>query len=96
VDVLLTPDSLAMHMGVALEKPTVVLVGPTSPWELDVFGNGAILHSRMECVSCYLSRCDKVVNCMNTLTPEYVAARSAEFLPQAGESLAAKTAEWLA
>ena len=81
VDVLLTSDSLAMHIGVALEKPTVVLVGPTSPWELDVFGQGGILHSDIECLSCYLSRCDKKVNCMNTLSPEYVVAKINEFLP---------------
>lgn len=71
-DLLLTSDSLAMHIGVALHKPTVVLVGPTSPWELDVFGKGAILHSDIECLVCYLSRCDKTVTCMNTLSPEYV------------------------
>jgi ADP-heptose:LPS heptosyltransferase len=83
VDVLLTSDSLAMHIGVALAKPTVVLVGPTSPWELDVFGNGGILHSGIECLSCYLSRCDKKVNCMNTLSPDYVVAKINEFLPRA-------------
>lgn len=86
VDVLLTSDSLAMHIGVALEKPTIVLVGPTSPWELDVFGKGAVLHSGIECLACYLSRCDKPVNCMNTLSPELVARKVAEFLPQRGES----------
>jgi heptosyltransferase-2 len=81
VDVLLTSDSLAMHIGVALAKPTVVLVGPTSPWELDVFGHGGILHSGIECLACYLSRCDKKVNCMNTLSPAYVVAKINEFLP---------------
>lgn len=80
VDVLLTPDSLAMHVGVAFEKPTIVLVGPTSPWELDVFGKGAVLHSEIDCLSCYLARCDKQVNCMNTLLPEYVISKLAKFL----------------
>lgn len=74
-DLLLTSDSLGMHMGVALGKPTVVLVGPTSPWELDVFGKGEILYSDIECLVCYLSRCDKTVTCMNTLSPEYVLSR---------------------
>jgi heptosyltransferase-2 len=83
VDVLLTSDSLAMHIGVALDKPTVVLVGPTSPWELDVFGRGGILDSGIECLACYLSKCDKKVNCMNTLSPEYVVAKINEFLPAA-------------
>ncbi|MBM2839816.1 MAG: hypothetical protein HW412_344 [Bacteroidetes bacterium] len=80
VNVLLTSDSLAMHMGVALGKATIVLVGPTSPWELDVFGNGEIVHSDIECLVCYLSRCDKVVTCMNTLSPEYVVSRVTQFL----------------
>ncbi|MEO8167057.1 MAG: glycosyltransferase family 9 protein, partial [bacterium] len=74
-DVFLTSDSLGMHMGVALGKPTIVLVGPTSPWELDVFGNGDIVHSDIECLVCYLSRCDKTVTCMNTLSPEYVLSK---------------------
>ncbi len=81
LDVLLTSDSLAMHIGVALDKPTIVLVGPTSPWELDVFGKGEILHSDIECLACYLSRCDKKINCMNTLAPEFVVERISRFLP---------------
>ncbi len=79
-DAVLTSDSLAMHMSVALGKPTVVLVGPTSPWELDVFGRGEIVHSDIECLACYLSRCDKTVNCMNTLSPEHVLSRVEPFL----------------
>jgi ADP-heptose:LPS heptosyltransferase len=80
VDVLLTADSLAMHVGVALNKPTVVLVGPTSPWELDVFDKGAVMYSDLDCLACYRSQCDKHVNCMNTLSPELVVARISEFL----------------
>jgi heptosyltransferase-2 len=80
VDVLLTSDSLAMHIGVAFGKATLVLVGPTSPWELDVFGSGEILHSNIECLACYLSRCDKLVTCMNTLSPEFVLSRVQPFL----------------
>jgi heptosyltransferase-2 len=80
LDILLTSDSLAMHIGISLGKPTVVLVGPTSPWELDVFGRGDILHSGIECLSCYLSRCDKIVTCMNTLPPETVVAHVEKYL----------------
>jgi heptosyltransferase-2 len=80
VDILLTSDSLAMHIGVALGKPTVVLVGPTSPWELDVFGKGAILHSEIECLACYLARCDKDPHCMNSLPPEIVVRKLSELL----------------
>ena len=74
-DIFVTPDSLGMHIGIALDKTTIVLVGPTSPWELDVFGNGEVLFSEhCDCVACYLPHCDKVKNCMSTLTPEKVFA----------------------
>jgi ADP-heptose:LPS heptosyltransferase len=80
VDVLFTADSLAMHVGVALEIPTIVVVGPTSPWELDVFGKGAVLHSDLDCLACYRTQCDKVVNCMNSLSPEHAFTKISEYL----------------
>ncbi|MEN8121648.1 MAG: glycosyltransferase family 9 protein [Bacteroidota bacterium] len=72
-DLFFTSDSLGMHISVALDIPTIVLVGPTSPWELEVFGNGEIIYNnKLECISCYKSTCDLKVNCMNTLEPGYV------------------------
>ncbi len=68
VDVLLTPDSLSMHVGVALGKSVIVYTGPTSFTELDVFGKGDIIHSDIDCLSCYLNKCDKETNCMNTIS----------------------------
>jgi heptosyltransferase-2 len=70
VDILCTPDSLGLHIAVALKKTAVVLVGPTSPWELDVFGNGDIIYSdKCDCISCYRPNCPKEINCMNTIEP---------------------------
>jgi len=69
-DVFFTPDSLGMHIGIALDKTTIALVGPTSPWELDVFDNGEIICSdRCDCIACYQPKCDKKINCMNTIIP---------------------------
>lgn len=69
-DIFITPDSLGMHFSISLNIPTIVIVGPTSPWELDVFNNGEILYSDLNCISCYLSKCDKIINCMNSITIE--------------------------
>jgi len=67
-DKIFTSDSLAFHIATALNKYVVVIVGPTSHTELDVFGNGKILFSdKVDCLSCYLNRCDKTMNCMNTV-----------------------------
>lgn len=68
-----TSDSLAFHIATALEKYVIVIVGPTSHTELDVFGMGKIVYSdKVDCLVCYLNRCDKTVTCMNTIDPEEV------------------------
>ncbi len=81
VDVFCTPDSLGMHIAVALKKTTVVLVGPTSPWELDVFGNGEIVYSdKCDCIACYRPTCKKEINCMNTIEPGRVSEAIIKYL----------------
>jgi|SRR4030095_4344067 len=70
-DKVFTSDSLGFHIATALGIYTVVIVGPTSHTELDVFGNGEILFSsKVDCLCCYLNRCPKTVTCMNTVDAE--------------------------
>lgn len=72
-DIFITPDSLGFHMSVALGKYTIVLVGPTSPWELDVYGNGEIVYNdALECIACYDTFCRRNKECMTTLTPKLI------------------------
>jgi ADP-heptose:LPS heptosyltransferase len=79
-DVFFTSDSLGMHLSIALDKTTIVLVGPTSPWELEVFGDGEVIYNEeLECIACYKSTCDFVKNCMNTLNPEFVYDRMSKY-----------------
>jgi heptosyltransferase-2 len=67
-DKVFTSDSLCMHIATSLDKYTVVVTGPTSYTELDVFGNGQVVHSdKVDCLCCYLNRCDKTTTCMNTI-----------------------------
>ena len=71
-DVFVTPDSLGMHISISLKINTIVLVGPTSPWELDVFGRGKVIYSNLDCIGCYLNECNKEINCMNSIRPEII------------------------
>ena len=69
-----TSDSLCFHIACALGKYTVVIVGPTSHTELDVFGNGKVVYSnKVDCLCCYLNKCDKTITCMNTLKAEDIS-----------------------
>lgn len=69
-----TSDSLCFHIAVSLGKFAAVIVGPTSHTELDVFGNGKVIYSdKVDCLCCYLNKCDKTVTCMNTVKAEEIA-----------------------
>jgi len=73
-DLVVTSDSLALHMATALSRPVVALVGPTSPWELETYGSGEVLTADVPCLACYRRSCDKPVTCMERLTPDDVYA----------------------
>ena len=69
-----TSDSLCFHIATSLGKYTIVITGPTSYTELDVFGNGKIIYSgKVDCLCCYLNKCDKKVTCMNTVGAEEIS-----------------------
>jgi heptosyltransferase-2 len=68
-DWVLTPDSLGYHVACAVGVPTVCLVGPTSPWELDRYGQNLILHADVPCIACYRAQCPHDRTCMELLTP---------------------------
>jgi lipopolysaccharide heptosyltransferase III len=74
-DVVVSGDTLAMHLATALGKQVVAIFGPTSSAEIDLFGRGEkIVSEVMECLVCYLSACDLDPNCMNTIPEAAVEA----------------------
>jgi heptosyltransferase-2 len=73
-DVVVTGDTLAMHLAIALERRLVVLFGPTSAAEIELYGLGDKLTPRMDCLSCYKTACSLVPNCMDLISTDMVAA----------------------
>lgn len=67
-DIVVTSDSLAMHIAVALRKYVVALFGSTSHVEVDLFDRGEKVVTDFACSPCYLKTCDKVPTCMQALT----------------------------
>jgi heptosyltransferase-2 len=67
-DVAVTGDTLAMHLALALGKRTIVLFGPTSAAEIDLYGLGEKVVPDMTCLSCYKNSCDFVPNCMDLIS----------------------------
>jgi ADP-heptose:LPS heptosyltransferase len=67
-------DTLAMHLSLATGRPTVVLFGPTSSAEIEMYGLGEKVVPRMDCLGCYKPTCDFVPNCMDLITTDMVEA----------------------
>lgn len=66
-DVVVTGDTLALHAALGLGKKVICLVGPTSASELEMYDHGIILQGDIDCLGCYLTRCDKDPYCMKLL-----------------------------
>jgi ADP-heptose:LPS heptosyltransferase len=67
-DMLITADTLALHIGTALNKKIIALFGPTSISEIDLFGRGKKITSPDDC-KCYYNRyCTEKVSCMEKIT----------------------------
>lgn len=64
---VIATDSLAFHIATALGKPALVLVGPTSAAELDVFGRGKILAPAEGCSCFYRPKCRYETSCLDRL-----------------------------
>jgi heptosyltransferase-2 len=73
--VIVTSDSLAVHTAAARKVPAVVLFGPTSAAEIELYGRGTkIVPPGLECLVCYLPRCDRVPHCQALIEPKVVLA----------------------
>jgi heptosyltransferase-2 len=73
-NVVVGGDTLAMHLSLALGRPTVVLFGPTSSVEIEMYGLGEKVLPHMNCLVCYKAICDFVPNCMDLITIDMVQA----------------------
>ncbi len=71
-NVVVTGDTLAMHIALALKKRTVVLFGPTSAAEIELYGLGEKVVPDMTCLSCYKTACNFVPNCMDLISTKMV------------------------
>jgi heptosyltransferase-2 len=62
-DLIITGDSLGMHMAIALKKWTVAWFGPTCPQEIDLYGRGRKILAQVGCSPCWKRVCQKEVMC---------------------------------
>jgi heptosyltransferase-2 len=76
---VVTGDTLTMHIALALKKRVVAVFGPTSAPEIYDYGRLTKVVSPIDCICCYLKTCDKSPNCMDRIATDdfYATVRSA-------------------
>lgn len=67
-DVVLTGDSLGMHMAIAQKKHVVAWFGPTCAQEIDLYGRGEKILSKAPCAPCWKRVCDKQTMCYDQVS----------------------------
>ncbi len=71
---VVSADTTALHIAIALKRLTVSLFGPTCEQEIELYGRGVKVISPADCRPCYKMQCKKEVNCMDLIQPEDVFA----------------------
>jgi heptosyltransferase-2 len=67
---LVTNDSLGLHIAIALQKKVVVLYGPTNPNETYFYGRGEVLYPKVTypCIPCLEPKCSQQESCLESIT----------------------------
>jgi heptosyltransferase-2 len=71
---LVTGDTLALHIGVALHKRIVAYFGPTSDTEIELYGMGEKVLPSVPCGCYYRNQCTQTRSCMDNLKEEDLLA----------------------
>ncbi len=85
-EVVVTGDSLGMHLAIGRRKRVVAWFGLTCPQEIDLFERGEAVLARVECGPCWQRACDQPVKCFERVDLE-------ELLGAAGRMIAAAREE---
>ena len=66
-NIVITSDSLCLHIAVGLRKKVAAFFGPTSFKEIDLYNRGEKILPDMDCLCCYRRECNKPNICMKNI-----------------------------
>ncbi|OUJ73966.1 glycosyltransferase family 9 protein [Hymenobacter crusticola] len=72
MDVIVTQVTMAMHISIALQKPTVLMNNIFNAYEFDLYGRGQIVQPDRQCVCFYRGTCKLGTSCMEDLPADKV------------------------
>ena len=62
-DIVVTGDSLGMHMAISQKKQVIAWFGPTCSHEIELYGRGEKIETQATCGPCWKRSCHKPVMC---------------------------------
>lgn len=71
-DVIVTGDSLGMHMAISQKKQVIAWFGPTCAHEIDIYDRGFKLLAQSPCSPCWKRTCEKSIMCYDQVSLEEV------------------------
>lgn len=71
-DIVVTGDTLAMHIATGMKKHVVAFFGPTSASEIELYGQGEKIIAAKDCVCCYRQQCNINPYCVETITVDEI------------------------
>lgn len=84
---IVTNDSLGMHLAIALKKKIIALFGPSSSREVCLYDRGVKLLPKApyNCIPCLKSKCFQKKNCMEFIKPEEIKEVIVKMLSSKGK-----------
>lgn len=81
-DIIVTTDTLGMHIALALKRKVVALFGPTSAPEIEMYDLGIKMTPKKGCKCFYQRKCTQKIRCIDTIKPYKVFKNVKELLNQ--------------
>jgi heptosyltransferase-2 len=81
-DVVVTGDSLGMHLAIALQKWTVAWFGPTCAHEIDLYDRGTHVLSAASCGPCWKRSCSRATMCYDLVSIDALMNAISKGLPR--------------
>jgi len=84
---VVTGDTIAMHVAIAMKVPAVVFFGSTCPNEIELYGKGVKMVSDITCAPCYKRYCPIQEKCMSDMSTDQIQAEVELLLQRHGETI---------
>lgn len=86
---LISNDSLGMHLAFALNKKVIGLFGPTGPGEVYCYGSNQLILSPADCPvrPCLANRCESGLHCMSKMNLKQIEEAAIKMLQRSAESI---------